>query len=267
MKKFIIVILLFLFSTTSVLAKEKPQVVFVNQVRGEECCGKGNLDNLKLQINAFKDELIPAYFTLRYDVLTNDTYVNYMKETIKEVPQIIKLGLLIEITPQLAKNAQVFYHGKENQWYEAQNIFTIGYSESDRKKLLDQLFSTFKNKFGFYPELTSAWLIDTDSLNYIQERYGLIAHQITREQWGTDSYTLYGGPPHYPYPASKNWAFIPDFDNKNPLLILRQAVTDPLYNYGDTTNSFTSQPNDYLKNKDFAYFKELALVIQTVDFS
>ncbi|PIP63024.1 hypothetical protein COW98_00835 [Candidatus Roizmanbacteria bacterium CG22_combo_CG10-13_8_21_14_all_35_9] len=255
---FLLLIFLFIFNTCSFASENrKPQVLFINQVRGEECCGKGSFDNLKLQINAFKNYQIPVFFALRYDVLTNDTYVDYLKNEIKEASQTVNLGLFIEITPRLAKDAQVIYYGHENQWFEAQNVFTIGYQIKDRKKLLDQLFTTFHNKFDFYPILTSSWLIDTDSLNYLQKKYGVIAHQITREQWGTDSYTLSGGPVHYPYPGSRSWAFIPDFDNKDPVLMLRQTVSDPLYNYGDTTNSFTSQPNDYLKNKDFSYFKLL----------
>ena len=109
-------------------------------------------------------------------------------------------------------------------------------------------------------------MIDTETLNYIHKEYGVKIQQITREQYGTDSYTLYGGPPHYPYPASKNWLFVPDYENNDPVLIVRQTVTDPLFNYGDNTSTFTSQPNDYMKNKKtFDYFK--SLLDQAIDQS
>lgn len=257
-KKIFLILLFFCFLTSTVFAKDTPQVLFINQVRGEECCAKGTFDNLKSQTEKFITEKIPGYFALRYDVLTDEKYVEYLKQLIIKYPALINLGLMIEITPQLAKDSRVTYHNPESQWFEGQNIFTIGYQVNDRKKLIDQLFSIFKNKFGHYPNFTSAWMIDTDSLNYIHEKYEVIVHQITREQWGTDSYSLYGGPPHYPYPASTNWLFIPDFQQKNPVLILRQTVIDPLYNYGETKKTYTSQPNDYIfSGLDFIYFKKL----------
>ena len=244
---------------TALAAKEKPQVVFINQIRGKECCSSGSLENLQKQVEAFEKYRIASFFVLRYDALINDDYVDYLREEIAKYPNVIKLGLLVEVTPQLAKSSGVKYHGTIDRWFEAQNVFTIGYQKEDRKKIVDNLFRTFKNKFGSYPELTSAWMIDTNSLNYVRKRYGVVAHQITREQWGVDSYPLYGGPPHYPYPASKNWAFIPDFNEKNPLLMLRQTVTDPLYNYGEKEKNYTSQPNDYLNAGllDLEYFKKL----------
>jgi len=248
---------LFIFVTTT-FAKEKPQVVFINQVRGEECCSVGSLRNLQIQVEAFEKYQITSFFVLRYDALTNKNYINYLKKEADKFPNIINIGLLIEVTPQLAKDSRVHYHDTVDHWFEAQNVFTIGYKKEDRKKIIDHLLKTFKIKFGQFPELTSAWLIDTDSLNYLHQKYGVVAHQITREQWGIDSYTLYGGPPHYPYPASRNWAFIPDFSQENPILMLRQTVTDPLYNYGEIKKSFTSQPNDYINSGlDFNYFQEL----------
>lgn len=256
-KILIFLVFLFIFPINS-FAKEKPQVVFINQIRGEECCSIGSLENLQKQVEVFEKYRIPSFFTLRYDALTNQDYVNYLKQEIDRYPNVIKLGLLIEITPQLAHNSGVQYRSTVDRWFEAQNVFTIGYQKEDRKKIIDHLLKTFKNKFGHYPVLTSAWMIDSETLNYLHQNYGVIAHQITREQWGIDSYTLYGGPPHYPYPASKNWSFIPDFKEKNPLLIVRQTVTDPLYNYGEVNKSYTSQPNDYLNaGLDFQYFKDL----------
>ena len=258
LQRFIIVFLLLLFFPITALSKEKPQVIFINQVRGEECCSVGSLDNLKMQIEVFEKYEIPSFFTLRYDALINQDYIDYLKGVTTTYPKIINLGLFIEITPLLAKDSGVKYNGTVDRWFEAQNVFTIGYQKDDRIKIVDHLFKTFKGKFGYYPRLTSSWMIDTDSLNYLHSKYDTVAHQITREQWGVDSYTLYGGPPHYPYPASFKWAFIPDFSQKDPLLILRQTVTDPLYNYGETEKSYTSQPNDYLNaGLDLRYFKDL----------
>ena len=194
--------------------KTLPQVLFINQVRGGECCAKGTLNNLKLQVNAFTKHSIPAYFALRYDVLTNKKYVDFLAEQSIKYPAITRLGLMIEVTPQLAKDAGVKYKEKESTWFEAQNAFIIGYPLEERKKLVDFLFKKFFENFDYYPNLTSAWMIDTNTLNYINKKYGIKVHQITREQQETDSYTLYGGPPHYPYPASYKWLLVPDYQKK-----------------------------------------------------
>ncbi|MEK7109630.1 MAG: hypothetical protein AAB876_00240, partial [Patescibacteria group bacterium] len=267
MKKIFFVLTLFfcLFQIkTNVSAKELAHVLIINQVRGEECCSKGSLDKLKMQVEAHILKKIPGYFTVRFDALIDDRYVDYLKEVTVRYPELIRLGLLIEITPQLVKNIDINHNINAENWFEAQNAFTIGYGKDESKKIVDYLFTTFFEKFGYYPIITSAWMIDTITLNYIHKEYGVKIQQITREQYGTDSYTLYGGPPHYPYPASKNWLFIPDYDNDDPVLIVRQTVTDPLFNYGDNTNTFTSQPNDYLRNKkNFDYF--IALVNQTIN--
>ena len=150
------------------------------------------------------------------------------------------------------------YQGSAETWFQAQNAFTIGYPIEYRKVILDTLLNQYHAVFGKYPTVGSAWMIDTDSVNYLHDKYGVKAFQITREQWGTDSYTLYGGPPHFPYLASRGYLMAPAEDPQNSTLIIRQTVTDPLYNYGDTTSANTSKPNDYARsNRDLTYFSQL----------
>jgi hypothetical protein len=233
-----------------------PQVIFINHVRGEECCDAGSLENLQTQINTFTEQQLPAYFAIRYDALTDPSYQN----TFQEISQTKNLhpAVMLEITPQLAKDAGVEYQGTPESWYLAHYAFLIGYTPQDRIKLVDTLFAKYNQVFGEYPQLTTAWMADTTTLNYLQEKYHTVAHQLAREQWGLDSYTLDGGPPHYPYLASKNWVFNPDFSDSENLLIIRHTVDDPLYTYGDNTSSYTSQPNDYnLGERDLDYFKKL----------
>lgn len=194
----------------------------------------------------------------RYDALINSSWMEIIKEYIKDNSSLITPAILFEITPQLAKDSGVKHKITNDTWYEAQNIFSVGYPQEDRIKIANKLFNTFFEVFNSYPTISSAWMIDTQTLNYIHNNFGVKIFQITREQYGVDSYTLYGGPPHYPYPAGRNWLFIPNYDFDNPVLIVRQTVSDPLYNYGDDTSTFTSQPNDYLRgDKDISYFKKL----------
>lgn len=246
----------------------KGQVLFINQVRGRECCDVGSLRALHEQLDVFAELQLPVFFTLRSDAIADPLIVETLQEYRAE-NTTISLGIFLEITPLLAAESGVAYPTSAERWYEAQAAYLIGYAPEDRIKIIDYVFENFFETFGYYPELTTAWMIDTPSLNYINEKYGVKVHQITREQWGTDSYTLQGGPAHYPYPASRNWLFVPDYAAEatapatasasatQSAVIVRQTLTDPLANYGDGTASFTSQPNDYLQNKDFSYFEKL----------
>ncbi|MEI6327302.1 MAG: hypothetical protein WCO78_04275 [Candidatus Roizmanbacteria bacterium] len=245
--------------TFSVHAQSAPHsVIIINQVRGEECCGKGNLANLETQLKTVTRLGLPATFVVRYDALKDAQYVSLLKKYRADFPQLIDIGVMIEIIPSLAVDAGVSYKGSQETWYQAHHAFTIGYPRETRKKMIDVLFGQYASAMGAYPRVSSSWMIDTDSLNYIQLTYGVQYQQITREQWGTDSYTLYGGPPHFPYPASKNWLMVPDFARTDAPMIIRQTVTDPIHNYGDTTSSHTTQPNDYMRNgSTIEYFQKL----------
>lgn len=228
----------------------------INQVRGSECCGAGGLNELKTQLQTAQKLDIKETFALRYDVLNDPAFLAELR-TAKKNGQ--EMGALLEITPALAKAAGVNYNGKPESWYEAQTVFLLGYDPDVRLKLIDTYMRSFKQVFGEYPKTTVAWMIDPVSLQYLSSTYGVKIHELTREQWGTDSYTLYGGPPHYAYLPSANWALVPSaVASASAPLIVRQTITDPVWTYGDPTSSYTSQPNDYRhRHANFDYFKFL----------
>jgi len=232
------------------------KVLFINQVRGTECCQKGSLASTKKQLELFKKHAIPATFVLRYDAITDNQFISLLKSY---GGSQFDYGIFFEITPLLARDAGVVYRGTEERWYRAQYAYLVGYSQEERKKIIDTAMIAFKKQFGVYPKTTGGWMIDTFSANYLSSDYGVESHELTREQWGTDGYALYGGSISSVYVPSKNWLFTPAKTEKNTLnlRILRQTVSDPVRNYGDLTSSYTSQPNDYGRTKSFDYFKHL----------
>lgn len=252
------------FGARSVQAKETTgqspnSYLIINQVRGHECCSEGSVSALQQQINTTVTNQLQAYFALRYDALQDPAFYSVIQTSNRRTPTQIKPALLLEITPALAEAAGVEYGGDVASWYETNQAYTLGYEPSDRRKIIDRLMESYRAVFNDYPDLTSGWMLDTDTLNYVVDRYGVQAHQITREQWGVDSYTLQGGPIHYPYPASREWLFAPDYQATNSAMIVRQTISDPVWNYGDSTSAFTSQPNDYaIDGKDINYFQQLA---------
>ena len=252
----LIIFLLCFFSTQSVAfaAEIIPRyTVIINQVRGTECCDPGSVGAFVRQQQELQLRSLPATFTLRYDALIDLDFV----VAIKKYPEF-EYGGLLEITPALAAAAGVTYRGTPENWFEAQHVFLVGYSSEERAALIRAFMTEFKNVFGEYPKTTTAWMIDPVSLKILHDQYGVKVHEITREQFGTDSYTLYGGPPHYPYWSAPDWALMPSVVTDHSPLIVRQTITDPVFNYGDQTSAFTSQPNDYLlRGATTEYFSHL----------
>jgi len=197
MHAFVIALLVMLMFPSKSFASNNPPsyLVFINQVRGTECCDVGSVENYTTQITEFDRQNLTSTFALRYDTLNNPEFVAVSNEA----KQRHQLGGLLEITPMLAIDANVSYGGNSDNWFKSKYAFLVGYSQTDRKKLIDTYMSKFKSVFNEYPKITAAWMIDSYSLEYLSTNYQVTVHEITREQWGVDSYTLYGGSPHYPY--------------------------------------------------------------------
>lgn len=230
--------------------------LIINQIRGSECCDIGDQNYFVHQLQTATALNLPTNFALRYDALLDPHYQTLFATASAKVANF---GAFLEITPALAQAAHVTYTGNDKNWYQANHAYLIGYQPTNRLKLIDAYMSAFYQVFHYYPDFTTAWMIDPTSLSYLKDQYHVQIHQLTREQFGTDSYTLYGGPPHYPYFPSVNWALLPDSTQADRLpLIVRQTITDPVFNYGDQSNSYTSQPNDYaLRDANLDYFQFL----------
>lgn len=256
LKKLACFIFFFLLSAKNAWA-EIPNVLIINQIRGTDiCCSPGTLE---LPNRIYADNSLAQLhmgWALRYDALRSSSFVDFFQN--KQ-----ELGLLLEVTPKLTDDSGVIYKGARDgtDWYLSKNAFLIGYSPDERIKIIDTAFSAFYNTFGYYPSFTVGWMIDAWSLKYIDQTYHTKLHELTKEQYETDSYTLYGGIFNAPYYPSVDHPLIPGSDsNKLNLLIVRQTISDPLYNYGSDIAQFTSQPNDYLNNTkhlDSTYFDSL----------
>ena len=91
----------------------------------------------------------------------------------------------------------------------------------------------FYEYYGSYPAVVGAWALDTVSLTYIKEKYGVEGACVCKEQYGTDSYTLWGGYYGGGYYPSKNNVFCPaqTLENQLDLPVFRMLGSDPIYQY------------------------------------
>jgi len=229
-------------------AAESIPTVIINQVRGDECCLPGAQDLITTLLETEQVKDLPLAWALRYDALVNESF----SKEIKKIPGTQSTGILLEVTPQLASASGVLYKGQPNgsDWASSRNAFLIGYSQTERKKLIDTVFTEYFRQFERYPDFTVAWMIDSWSLAYLARQYGVRVHELTKEQFETDDYTLYGGIFNIPYRPSQTHPLIPDFENGLNLLVMRQTISDLTKNYGSYDSFYTSQPNDYKSHPD-----------------
>jgi hypothetical protein len=231
-------------------------VTFVNPVRGRNLWSDKSLYPLQEQYAVLANHNYPATWLLQYDALIDGEVTNTIKNfSIKGEP-----GVFLEISRDLGNDAGVatpIY----TRWSDPGSVFLSAYSQSERRKLIDKIYSKFKTVFGYYPKSVGAWWIDSYSLNYIKDKYGLEGIMIVADQKTTDSYGVWGqwwGVPYYP---SKENILVPALGNSNfsPVVIQwAQRDLELAYGEGSSFSNFSLQANDYIRSgKDTSYFVSL----------
>lgn len=184
------------------------------------------------QINLVKKYKFPASFLLQYDSLIDPKYVDALKTGI---PEECEVGGWLEIVQPLVEKAGLKWRGREGfSWDWHANVgFTVGYTQDERRKMIDIFMEDFKSTFGFYPKSVGSWIIDGWSLNYMHEKYGIVGSCFCRDQWGTDGYTLWGGYYGQGYYPSKKNVFCPanSIEEQINVPTFRMLGSDPIYQY------------------------------------
>ena len=185
-------------------------------------------EQLKL-INQYN---LPATFLLQYDALIKPEYQQLLKSQLNQQSEI---GGWFEITQPQVEDAGLEWRG-EHSWVSHANIaFSTGYTKDEREKLVDVYMEKFKEIFGEYPKSMGSWYIDAHTLNYMYEKYGIIASCNCKDQIGTDGYTLWGGYWNQAYYPSKLNGYMPaqSQEQQIPVPVFRMLGSDPIYQYDD----------------------------------
>lgn len=250
-----------LTNPTPVSGQSNSYVSVVNPVRGNEFWplkGQQPADAVLAQSKILRDSNIPATWLIRFDALSDGQTIGVLKQ----VPADDERGLFLEVTPGWAAFAGVNYN-RSNNWHDAGSVFLTGYSQRDRRQLIDSAFVAFKEKFGYYPKSVGSWWIDAYSLNYMKDKYGITAALIVADQFSTDNYQIWGqyfGVPYYPskintlFPAAAS-------GEKLDVVITQWAARDPVNGYGNGVfeSTYSVQANDYTDyhGLDTDYFRKL----------
>lgn len=230
-------------------------VTLVNPVRGREKWLDKSLKPIIEQYKASANYGSPATWLLQYDALDDSELI----ETVNNFEVVGEKGIFLEVSRNLANEAGVIFDS-EAKWSNPGVVFLSAYSRSERRALIDTIYNKFKKDFGYYPKSIGAWWIDSYSINYIRQKYGVDAILIVADQKTTDSYGVWGQWWGHPYYPSKYNILIPGVKNKLDTVVIQWAQRDPILAYGTGAiySNYSLQANDYIRSgKDTNYFKTL----------
>ena len=194
-----------------------------------------DFDTLRRILILVKQYGFPGTYALKYDALMEPRYQQLLKEYLDENDE---LGVWWEITEPLCRRAGVgFRDTRQELEYDdrVDSAYCLGYSPEERKLLVDAYMADFYAIYGYYPANIGAWVMDSVTISYAREKYGVKAACICRDQVATDGFTLWGGWPNGVYFPSRDNAFIPASTEEMQLDIpvFRLLGPDPIYNFED----------------------------------
>lgn len=187
---------------------------------------------------AVQTRLIDAYdfpvtYLLEYDSLLDERYRSLLLAQKARMGDRCEIGGWFEIVRPLVERAGLTWRGREGyNWDWHSHVgFSVGYTQEERRRLVDVFMEDFKSFFGTYPKSVGSWVIDAYTLGYMADAYGVIASCNCRDQWGTDGYTLWGGYYAQGYYPSRWNMLCPanSVENQIPIPVFRMLGNDPIY--------------------------------------
>ena len=200
-----------------------------------EAIDKALFQTTEAQLKVVNELKVENTFLLQYDAMCDDKYVNLFKTQATEKTEF---GLWFEVVKQMTDAVGLEYQSPDGwTWdWRVRPGFLMSYSPKEREMLIDEAMRKFKEVFGYYPKSVASWLIDTHSLNYLNDHYNISAFGDCRDQIGTDAYTLVGGYFNQGYYPSRTNMHTPAQSQKNSLQtpMFRLLGACPIHNYDGT---------------------------------
>jgi hypothetical protein len=193
------------------------------------------------QIAIMKKHNLPGTFLLQYDALIDPRYQKLLAALPKKT---FEIGAWWELGQPLIEKAGIKWRGKYAWDWHSDVGFSVGYTPAEREKIIDVYFADFKKVFGFYPKSVAAWVIDAHSLNYMYDKYKIVASANCKDQVGTDGFTLWGGYWNQAYYPSRVNAYMPaqHAEKQLPVPVFRMLGSDPIRQYADGRTVTTLEP-------------------------
>lgn len=233
-------------------------LTLINPVRGRNLWLDNSLKPLEDQYGVVTNYNFSATWLLQYDALVDKKVTGFVKDNFSNNQEI---GLFLEVSPDFAQSARVVYPHLV-AWFDPQAVFLSGYTQGERRRLIDTAFAKFKEVLGDYPVSVGAWWVDSYSLEYLKNKYDVKTVLIVADQKTTDDYGVWGqwwGVPYYPSRANILTPAQSE-KTKQDVVILQWAQRDISKANGEGTSysNYSLQANDYTeRGLDTSYFKQL----------
>ena len=211
--------------------KKRQVVNIINFIR--DCEPRCTMDlelTVRKEIELMQQYNLRGTFLLQYDALLDPVYVDLMKSL---DPAQFEFGVWFEVVQPLVEKVGLTWRGRYPWDWHVHCGFSMGYTKPQREALLDELYSKFKEIFGYYPRVFGSWFFDTLTARYVSDKYGVDAFCNCKEQYGTDGYTLWGGYYGQGYYPSRANVFLPaqTEEQQIPVPLFRMLGSDPVYQY------------------------------------
>lgn len=182
------------------------------------------------QVEIMQQYKLGGSFLLQYDALMDKRY----QTLLSKLPRgTFEIGAWWELPQPLIEKAGLKWRGRYPWDWHADVGFSTGYTPEEREKIVDVYMADFKTIFGYYPRSVASWFIDAHTLNYMYDKYGIVASANCKDQYGTDGYTLWGGYWNQAYYPSRINSYMPaqHAAQQLPVPVFRMLGSDPVRQY------------------------------------
>ena len=212
-----------------------------------------SLDIFLFQQEAAHKNGLKTTIHITYASLFNDMIINIAKEHHEKYGDEIALSLL----GLPCKEFKDKYHTDD---------FCIWmFSKEDKERIVDDVFSLFFEKFGFYPKSTGSYFLDAYTINYIKKKYpsvtcavatcweeGSKAYHTCNNSW----YTFMDGGPWNPWIPSKINSHCPacDENDDSGIVAIPHLSRDLLACFDGNGSNFGTHPQNVIRG--MIYYKD-----------
>lgn len=226
----------------------------------EKITGKkvGEQDEESINIFKFQQDTAHKYglkttIQITYGSLFSDEVIAIAKEHHKKYGDEIGLSLLGLPCKEFKEK------------YKTEDFCIWMFSDKEKRKIIDDVFSLFYEKFGFYPESTGSYFLDAYTINYIKKQYpsvkcalatcweeGPKAYHTCNNSW----YTFLDGGPWNPWIPSKINSHCPAFNKKDDsgIVAIPHLSRDLIACFDGNGSNFGTHPQNVLRG--MIYYKD-----------
>lgn len=190
---------------------------------------------------------------ITYASLFSDKIIEIAKKHHKEFGDEIGLSLLGLPCDEFKKK------------YKTDDFCIWMFDKDTKMQIIDDAFSLFYKKFGFYPQSTGSYFLDAFTINYIKEKYPMVkcaiatcweegpkAYHTCNNSW----YTFMDGGPWNPWIPSKINSHCPakDLDDDSGIVAIPHLSRDLMACFDGNGSNFGTHPQNVLRG--MIYYKD-----------